>query len=70
LFSGSDFWFFRLTRLDLDAWINDPPSSSSDDEDYNIPDHTDIFIKTASQQQAAKVPEPTEEELQQVGYPR
>lgn len=32
-------------RLDLDAWINDPPSDSSDDDDRKI--STSIFLPPA-----------------------
>ncbi|XP_054722236.1 AP-3 complex subunit delta-1-like [Uloborus diversus] len=50
--------------LDLDAWINDPPSDSSSEEECD----GDIFIKTehkmVMQQAASKRYEPSEEELE------
>ncbi len=51
--------------LDLDAWINDPPSESEDEE---VP--TDVFVKTVSEfygeKQEKHAPQPTEEELYRV----
>lgn len=51
--------------LDLDAWINDPPaSSSSDEEDYSREENS-IFINVVGNKFApSAVPEPTEEELE------
>ncbi|XP_024945081.1 AP-3 complex subunit delta-1 isoform X2 [Cephus cinctus] len=51
--------------LDLDAWINDPPSDSSDSED---PDINDIFVKADKSSEfydKRKSIEPTPEELQE-----
>ncbi|KAG8038163.1 hypothetical protein G9C98_006488 [Cotesia typhae] len=49
--------------LDLDTWINDPPSETSDEEDLDM---NDIFVKSEkSEYGARKVSvEPTAEELQ------
>lgn len=57
-------------RLDLNAWINDPPSTSSAEsedehfEDDNIPN---IFLK-ADQEKDKKYEEPSEEDLEKVIY--
>ncbi|KAL4235570.1 AP-3 complex subunit delta-1 [Mactra antiquata] len=56
--------------LDLDAWINEPPSDSSDDEDSRI--NTSIFLPPGGDdtrsfypsEQKQKVVEPSPEELQ------
>ncbi|XP_033322431.1 adaptor-related protein complex 3, delta 1 subunit-like garnet isoform X1 [Megalopta genalis] len=51
-------------ELDLDSWINDPPSESSDSEDLDM---NDIFIKTEKNSDAysrREFSEPTAEELQ------
>lgn len=51
--------------LDLDAWINDPPSESSDSEDLDM---NDIFVKTEKISDSHHKPhavELTPEELQQ-----
>ncbi|XP_046474561.1 AP-3 complex subunit delta-1 isoform X1 [Neodiprion pinetum] len=51
--------------LDLDAWINDPPSESSDSEDLDM---NDIFVKTerpSDSYRKQNVVELTSEELQQ-----
>ena len=55
--------------LDLDAWINDPPSEPDDDGDDEDDDElTDIFVSPQQQQQAKgrrrEQEEPTEEELE------
>ncbi|XP_076298651.1 adaptor-related protein complex 3, delta 1 subunit-like garnet [Lasioglossum baleicum] len=50
--------------LDLDSWINDPPSESSDSEDLDM---NDIFIKTEKTSDSysrREFNEPTAEELQ------
>ncbi|CAK9807259.1 AP-3 complex subunit delta-1 [Anthophora plagiata] len=50
--------------LDLDSWINDPPSESSDSEDLDM---NDIFIKTEKTNDSyskREFNEPTAEELQ------
>ncbi|XP_011315343.1 AP-3 complex subunit delta-1 [Fopius arisanus] len=49
--------------LDLDSWINDPPSESSDDEDLDM---NDIFVKSEknSEYGEKKTVELTSEELQ------
>lgn len=55
-----------MFRLDLEAWINDPPSSSSeeelDDTNNQLPD---IFTVSNTNDKKA-VPEPTPEELTKV----
>ncbi|CAL8088966.1 unnamed protein product [Orchesella dallaii] len=55
--------------LDLDAWINDPPSDSEEE----TTETTDVFVKThtaadfgSTLTEKKKVPEPTEEELGKV----
>ena len=55
--------------MDLDEWINDPPSESEDDDEDIF--KSDIFVKnqnSATNHRNEKVPayEPTEEELQKV----
>ncbi|KAK3868287.1 hypothetical protein Pcinc_026301 [Petrolisthes cinctipes] len=51
--------------LDLDAWINDPPSESEDDEDEAY--KKEIFVKHESTSKHKKEKyEPTEEELQKL----
>jgi hypothetical protein len=59
-------------RLDLDLWINDPPSESSEDEDMPGVGATDIFVKTDrltdGMYNANKQPELTEEELEKVNF--
>lgn len=58
--------------LDLDSWINDPPSDSEDDE---ITESTDVFVKThsaadfgqSSATEKKKVYEPSEDEIVKVG---
>lgn len=62
-------------RLDLDSWINDPPSESSEDEDIPGVGATDIFIKTDRMTDGLynadnhnKQPELTEEELEKVNF--
>ena len=52
--------------LDLEAWINDPPSESEDEE---VP--TEVFVKSVSEFYGEKpeskhTPKPTEEELSRV----
>lgn len=50
--------------LDLDSWINDPPSESSDSEDLDM---NDIFIKTEKINDSyskREFNEPTAEELE------
>ncbi|KAI5735013.1 hypothetical protein M8J77_013087 [Diaphorina citri] len=47
--------------LNLDEWINDPPSSSSE-EDNDNEDSQDIFIKTDIENKPRQ-PEPTEEQM-------
>ena len=52
--------------LDLDAWINTPPSSSSEDEEEDIKSGNDIFVKSSDKNLENVVIEPTEEELERV----
>lgn len=53
--------------LDLDAWINDPPSESEDDEDEAY--KKEIFVKHEGTSKHKKEKyEPTEEELQKVRF--
>lgn len=58
-----------MVRLDLEAWINDPPSSSSDEseeerfEDEKVPN---IFIKGDRVKETRKYEEPSEEVLERV----
>lgn len=58
--------------LDLDQWINDPPSESSDDER----DRTNVFVSVDERTRSAynedykKTVEPTEEELQKMKVQR
>lgn len=50
--------------LDLDSWINDPPSESSDSEDLDM---NDIFVKTEKMGDSyskRELNEPSAEELQ------
>ncbi|CAG5081344.1 Similar to Ap3d1: AP-3 complex subunit delta-1 (Mus musculus) [Cotesia congregata] len=49
--------------LDLDTWINDPPSETSDEEDLDM---NDIFVKSEKSEYAGRKVsvEPTAEELQ------
>lgn len=50
--------------LDLDSWINDPPSESSDSEDQDM---NDIFVKTEKMNDSypkREFNEPSAEELQ------
>jgi len=62
--------------LDLDLWINDPPSESSEDEDVSdIVGAHDIFVKTdrladgiSSTNNHNKHSELTEEELEKVNF--
>jgi hypothetical protein len=60
-------------RLDLDMWINDPPSESSEDEDIAGVGARDIFVKADNVTDGiygggnhSKQPELTEEELERV----
>lgn len=61
--------YYTFYRLDLDTWINEPPSESSEDEEYQ---GTDVFIKSDKHQfnkenyYNENKYEPTEEELQKV----
>jgi hypothetical protein len=64
---------FLFHRLDLDMWINDPPSESSEDEDMAGVGGPDIFVKADSLTDGMygannhnKQPELTEEELERV----
>lgn len=58
-----------VARLDLDVWINDPPSSSSDDsdeeqfEDEKVPN---IFIRGDPEKENKKYEEPSEEVREQL----
>ena len=61
--------------LDLDLWINDPPSESSEDEDVSDIGAHDIFVKTdrladgiSSTDNHNKQSELTEEELEKVNF--
>lgn len=57
--------YFLFSSLDLDAWINDPPSESEEEEDEAF--RREIFIKTDSSSKHKKEKyEPSEEELQRV----
>lgn len=65
--------FVLFYRLDLDLWINDPPSESSEDEDIPGIGAVDIFVKTDKLTDGMynadnynKQPELTEEELEKV----
>lgn len=50
--------------LNLDEWINDPPSSSSSEDENEMEDGQDIFIKTDVDK--PRLPEPTEQQLTQM----
>ncbi|XP_064098202.1 AP-3 complex subunit delta-1-like [Macrobrachium nipponense] len=54
--------------LDLDAWINDPPSESEADDDEEDGEKADIFVKSESSSRERKKEkyEPTEDELQKL----
>jgi hypothetical protein len=61
--------------LDLDLWINDPPSESSEDEDVSDVGARDIFVKIdrladgiSSANNHNKQSELTEEELEKVNF--
>lgn len=57
--------YLILFSLDLDAWINDPPSESEDEEDEAL--KREIFVKNDSSSKHKKEKyEPSEEELQKV----
>lgn len=61
-------WFVKFWRLNLDEWINDPPSSSSsesEDERYEDEDAPNIFMKCDQEKEENKY-EPSEEELEKV----
>lgn len=54
-------------RLDLDAWINEPPPdlSSESEEELEVTNPVaDIFVKSTAD--TKNHPEPTEEQLQKV----
>lgn len=54
-----------LTSLDLDVWINDPPSESEEEDDDAY--KKEIFVKSESTSKHKREKyEPTEEELQKV----
>lgn len=56
---------FVSFRLDLDVWLNDPPSESEEEEDEVY--RKDIFVKADSSSKHKKEKyEPSEEELQRV----
>jgi len=64
-----------FSSLDLDLWINDPPSESSEDEDVSDVAARDIFVKTdrladgiSSTNNHNKQSELTEEELEKVNF--
>ncbi|BET02225.1 AP-3 complex subunit [Nesidiocoris tenuis] len=51
--------------LDLDSWINDPPSSSSSEDEYESSNKLgDIFGSPEDQEE--KLPEPTTEDLEKI----
>ncbi|KAK7071500.1 AP-3 complex subunit delta-1, partial [Halocaridina rubra] len=54
--------------LDLDAWINDPPSESEDEEEEEEVGKADIFVKSdaSSKDRRKEKYEPTEDELQKL----
>lgn len=55
-------------RLNLDEWINDPPSSSSsesEDEQYEDEDAPNIFLKCNQEKEENRY-EPSEEDLEKV----
>jgi hypothetical protein len=65
--------YVLFNRLDLDVWINDPPSESSEDEDMAEVGALDIFVKADNLTDGMyggsnhnKQPELTEEELEKV----
>jgi hypothetical protein len=62
-----------FNRLDLDMWINDPPSESSEDENLAGVGARDIFVRADNMTDGIgggsnhnKQPELTEEELERV----
>lgn len=64
-----EYFSFLQYSLDLDAWINDPPSSSSSsesaDDSFDEDEKPNIFIKD-KEEKVQKFEEPTEEDLERV----
>lgn len=61
-------WIFFLHRLDLDSWINDPPSSSSDEESIEDVNNklNNLFVSGSEEAVCKPSHEPSPEEISKV----